>query len=88
MDGEIASIPSAAIVIRAAARIEPYATVGTILCTEAFVAELDEAMRELFTSTEMPSSQTPGLAISKNGIVAIRKNEQDEPIEAGYARPR
>jgi hypothetical protein len=80
-DGEAISVPSAAIVIRAAARIEPYATAGTILCTEEFVAELDETTGALFTSTEARLSQTPGFVLRENGLVAIRKNEQEEPIE-------
>ena len=78
--GETASVPSAAIVIRAAARIEPYATAGTILCTEEFVSELDETARALFTPVD-PLPQMPGLALRENGMVAIRKNEQEEPIE-------
>ena len=85
-DGEAISVPSAAIVIRAAARIEPHATAGTILCTEEFVAELDEIARMLFTPIKPPSPQMPGLALSENGMVAIRKNEQEEPIE-GKAIP-
>jgi class 3 adenylate cyclase len=79
--GESASVPSAAIVIRAAARIEPYATAGSILCTEEFVSELDEPERTLFMPIEPPPSQMPGLALRENGTVAIQKNEQEEPIE-------
>jgi hypothetical protein len=78
--GEIVSVPSAAIVIRAAARIEPYATAGTILCTEEFVSELDEMTRTLFTPFELPPSQMPGLEVLENGMTIIRKNEQEEPI--------
>src|SRR4051794_6776191 len=80
-DGEAVSVPSAAIVIRAAARIEPYATAGTILCTEEFVAELDEMAMGLFARIEAPPPQTPGLALREDGMVAIRKNEHEEPIE-------
>jgi class 3 adenylate cyclase len=80
-DGETVSVPGAAIVIRVAARIEPYATVGTILCTEEFVSELDETAKALFMPVESPLSEGPGLGFRENGMVVIRKNEQEEPIE-------
>ncbi len=80
-DGETVSVPGAAIVIRVAARIEPYATVGTILCTEEFVSELDETAKALFMPVESPLSEGPGFGFRENGMVVIRKNEQEEPIE-------
>jgi len=82
VDGQNARVPSAAIVIRAAARIEPYAAAGTILCTEEFVSELDEPTRPLFTPFAVASSQTPGLVLGDDGMAFIRKNDQEEPIEA------
>ena len=78
---DIVQVIGQGVVIRAAARIEPYATAGTILCTEEFVSELDETARTLFTPLEPPPSQMPGLAPRDNGMVAIRKNEHEEPIE-------
>jgi hypothetical protein len=79
--GETVSVPSAAIVIRSAARIEPYALPGSILCTEEFISELDEAARALFAPIESAPSQAPGLVLREDGMAVIRKNEQEEPIE-------
>jgi hypothetical protein len=62
-DGESVRVPSAGIVIRAAARIEPHAAPGTMLCTEEFLAELDERSRLLFT----PVAQAP---VARSGIAA------------------
>ena len=62
--------------------IEPYAAPGTVLCTEEFVSELDEMTKPLFTQLAATSSETPGLMLGRGGTAVIRKNEQDEPIEA------
>ena len=54
-DGQSVRVPSAGIVIRVAARIEPHAAPGTMLCTEEFLSELDERSQPLFTSvTQAP----------------------------------
>src|SRR5262249_27722827 len=44
-DGHNVELPSVALVIRAAGRIEPYAAPGTILCSEDFFSEVDESLR-------------------------------------------
>src|SRR5580700_10032203 len=81
-DGLNDRVPSAAIVLRTAARIEPYAAVGTILCTEEFVSELDETTRPLFTPIAAAPSQARGLVLGDDGTAVLRKNDQDEAIEA------
>jgi hypothetical protein len=81
-DGQNARVPSVAIVVRAAGRIETYAAAGTILCTEEFVSELDETTQPLFKPIMAPPSDAPGLVLCDDGTAVIRKNEQDEPIES------
>src|SRR5262249_38213051 len=81
-DGQSIRVPSAGIVIRAAARIEPHAAPGTMLCTEEFLTELDERSRPLFTPiTQIPLDRT-GLLLGDDGVAVIRKNDEEEPIEA------
>jgi len=75
-------VPSAGIVIRAAARIEPYAAPGTMLCTEEFLSELDERSRPLFTPVEQAPLQSAGLVFGDDGVAVIRKNGHEEPVEA------
>ena len=80
-DGQSIRVPSAGIVIRAAARIEPHAAPGTMLCTEEFLSELDERSRSLFTPiTQMPS-QGAGLLLGEDDVAVVRKNDGEEPIE-------
>src|SRR5436190_18275945 len=74
-------VPSAGIVIRAAARIEPHAAPGTMLCTDEFLSELDERSRSLFTPITQIALQGTGLLLGDDGIAVIRKNDQEEPIE-------
>jgi hypothetical protein len=76
-------VPSAGIVIRAAARIEPHAAPGTMLCTEEFVSELDETSRSLFAPITPVAAalRGPGLLVGDDGVAVIRKNEQEEPLE-------
>jgi hypothetical protein len=79
-DGRNAELPSVALVIRAAGRIEPYASPGTILCTQEFVSEVDESVRSNFTSVKTSPSGEYGLLFSDDGSVVIRKSDEDEPI--------
>jgi class 3 adenylate cyclase len=80
-DGQGIRVPSAGIVIRAAARIEPYAAPGTILCTEQFLAELDERSRPPFTPITQIPLEGAGLLLGADGVAVIRKNEEEEPLE-------
>jgi len=80
-DGQSARIPSAGIVIRTAARIEPHAAPGTMLCTEAFLSELDERSRSLFVPVTHELLQGAGLLLGDDGVAVIRKNDQEEPVE-------
>lgn len=87
-DAQEARIPSAGIVIRAAARIEPHAMPGTILCTEDFLSELDEMAKPLFTPIAASPSQQPGFTSDGDGSVTIRKNDHEDPIEARLFQAR
>ena len=80
-DGQSVRVPSAGIVIRAAARIEPHAAPGTMLCTEEFLSELDERSRPLFTPVTQAPLQGAGLLLGDDGVAVIRKNDHEEPIE-------
>ena len=80
-DGQSARIPSAGIVIRTAARIEPHAAPGTMLCTEAFLSELDERSRSLFVPVTHEPLQGAGLSLGHDGVAVIRKNDHEEPVE-------
>jgi hypothetical protein len=86
-DGQSVRVPSAGIVIRAAARIEPYAAPGTMLCTEEFLTDLDERSRQLFTPVTQTPSPNPGLLLAEDGIAVIRKNDHDEPVETRLFHP-
>jgi hypothetical protein len=79
-DGQLGEAPSVALVIRAAARIEPYASPGTILCTEEFLSEVDESTRSYFSSVRQSPSGELGLPFEDDGSVVIRKSDDDEPI--------
>ena len=81
-DGQSVHVPSAGIVIRAAARIEPHAAPGMMLCTEEFLSELDERSRLLFTPVTQVSLQRAGLLLGHEGVAVIRKNDHEEPVEA------
>ena len=81
-DGQSIRVPSAGIVIRAAARIEPHAAPGTMLCTEEFRSELDERSRVLFTPLTRAPEQGVGLLLDDDGIAVIRKNDHEEAVEA------
>ena len=81
VDGPNLESPSVALVIRAAARIEPYASPGTILCTEEFLVEVDEATRSSFTSVRTPPSGESGLLFTDDGTVVVRKSDEDEPMK-------
>ena len=80
-DEQSIRVPSAGIVIRAAARIEPHAAPGTMLCTDEFLSELDERSRSLFTPITQIALQGTGLLLGDDGVAVIRKNDQEEPIE-------
>jgi hypothetical protein len=80
-DGQSVRVPSAGIVIRAAARIEPHAAPGTMLCTEEFLSELDERSRLLFTPVTQVPLQGAGLLLGDDGAAVIRKNDHEEPVE-------
>ena len=80
-DGQSVRVPSAGIVIRAAARIEPHAAPGTMLCTEEFLSELDERSRPLFTPVTQAPLQAAGLLLGDDGVAVIRKNDHEEPVE-------
>ena len=80
-DEQSIRVPSAGIVIRAAARIEPHAAPGTMLCTDEFLSELDERSRSLFTPITQIALQGTGLLLDDDGVAVIRKNDQEEPIE-------
>ena len=80
-DGQSVRVPSAGIAIRVAARIEPHAAPGTMLCTEEFISELDERSRPIFTPITQASTQGAGLLLGDGGIAVIRKNDHDEPLE-------
>ncbi len=80
-DGQSVRVPSAGIVIRAAARIEPHAAPGTMLCTEEFLSELDERSRLLFTPVTQVPLQGAGLLLGDDGVAVIRKNDHEEPVE-------
>jgi hypothetical protein len=80
-DGESVRVPSAGLVIRAAARIEPYAAPGTMLCTEEFLGELDERSRPLFTPASDAALHGTGVRLGDDGVAVIRKHEHDEPVE-------
>ena len=81
MDGQSIRIPSAGIVIRTAARIEPHAAPGTMLCTEDFLSELDGRSRVLFTPVTEAPLQAAGLLLGDDGVAVIRKNDQEEAVE-------
>jgi hypothetical protein len=68
-------------VIRAAARIEPHAAPGTMLCTEEFLSELDERSRPRFTLVAQAPLQAEGLLLNDDGVAVIRKNDHEEPVE-------
>jgi hypothetical protein len=68
-------------VIRAAARIEPHAAPGTMLCTEEFLSELDDRSRLLFTPVTQDPLQGTGLLLGDDGVAVIRKNDHEEPVE-------
>ncbi len=80
-DEQSIRVPSAGIVIRAAARIEPHAAPGTMLCTDEFLSELDERSRSLFTPITQIALQGTGLLLGDDDVAVIRKNDQEEPIE-------
>jgi hypothetical protein len=65
----------------AAARIEPYAAPGTMLCTEQFLSELDARSRLLFTPVTQAPLQGAGLLLGDDGVAVIRKNDHEEPVE-------
>jgi hypothetical protein len=79
-DGENVQSPTVGLAIRAASRIEPYASPGTILCTEEFFSEVDESIRGSFTPVETLCSSQSGLSIEIDGSAVIRKSDEDEPI--------
>jgi hypothetical protein len=81
-EGQSVRVPSAGIVIRAAARIEPHAAPGTMLCTEEFLSELDERSRLLFTPITQASLEGLGLPLGDDGVAVIRKNDHEEPVES------
>src|SRR5262249_40980790 len=76
-DAQNARVPSAAIVIRAAARIEPYAAPGTILCTQEFVSELHQTTNPHYTPPKAAPPEKAGLFFGRDGTGVIRTNEQD-----------
>ena len=82
-DGQSVRVPSAGIVIRAAARIEPHAEPGTMLCTEEFLSEFEEGGRSgrLFTPVTQVPLQAAGLLLGNDGVAVIRKNDHEEPVE-------
>jgi hypothetical protein len=80
-DDQSMRVPSAGIVIRAAARIEPHAAPGTMLCTDEFLSELDERSRSLFTPITQIAVQGTGLLLGDDGVAVIRKNDQEESVE-------
>jgi hypothetical protein len=80
-EGQSVRVPSAGIVIRAAARIEPHAAPGTMLCTEEFLSELDERSQPLFTRVRQVPLQAAGLLLGDDGVAVIRKNDHEEPVE-------
>src|SRR4051812_31565424 len=80
-EGQSVRVPSAGIVIRAAARIEPHAAPGTVLCTEEFLSELDERSQPLFTRVTQVPLQAAGLLLGDDGVAVIRKNDHEEPVE-------
>jgi hypothetical protein len=80
-DAPSVRVPSAGIVIRAAARIEPHAAPGTMVCTEEFLSELDERSRLLFTPVTQAALRGAGLLLSDDGVAVIRKNDHEEPVE-------
>jgi len=80
-DGQSVRVPSAGIVLRAAARIEPHAAPGTMLCTEEFLPELDERSRLLFAPVTQAPLQGAGLLLGDDGVAVIRKNDHEEPVE-------
>jgi hypothetical protein len=80
-DGQSVRVPSAGLVIRVAARIEPHAAPGTMLCTEEFLSELDERSRSLFTPVAEAPLQGAGLLLGDDGVAVIRKNDHEEPVE-------
>ena len=65
----------------AAARIEPHAAPGTMLCTEEFLSELDERSQPLFTRVTQAPLQAAGLLLGDDGVAVIRKNDHEEPVE-------
>jgi hypothetical protein len=71
-DGRNAELPSVALVIRAAGRIEPYASPGTILCTQEFVSEVDESVRSNFTSVKTSPSGEYGETAALSYARAMR----------------
>ena len=81
-DGQSVRVPSAGMVIRAAARIEPHAVPGTMLCTEEFLSELDERNRVIFAPVTQTASLSGGLLLRDDGVAVIRKTDRDEPVEA------
>lgn len=77
---------SAGLVIRAAARIEPYAAPGAMLCTEELLGELDERSRPLFTPVGAAALRGTGVRLADDRVTVIRKHEQDEPVETRHYR--
>jgi len=80
-DGQSVRVPSAGIVIRAAARIEPHAAPGTMLCTEEFLSELDDRSRLLFAPVTQAPLRGAELLLGDDGVAVIRKNDHEEPVE-------
>jgi hypothetical protein len=80
-DGQSIQVPSTGIVICAAARIEPHAAPGTMLCTEEFFSELDERSRPLFTPVTQAPLRGAGMLLGDDGVAVIRKHDHEEPIE-------
>ena len=60
MHGPDARVPSAGIVIRAAARIEPHAAPGTMLCTEEFLSEVEERSQPFLRRSRRPRCKQRG----------------------------
>ena len=52
-----------------------------MLCTEEFLAELDERSRPFFTPVEQAPSPSAGLVLGDDGVAVIRKNDHEEPVE-------
>jgi class 3 adenylate cyclase len=73
-------IPSVALVVRAAARIEPYAMPGTVLCTEDFLSQVDPIVRGSFRAFANNGTNGDDIRFEEDGNVVIKKSADDEPI--------